>query len=66
MTIRELALNLIEHADETPSVIDLDRAAEIIGWLDPDTDLPADMTPAAFMDAWNDIIQKSAHDDLWS
>lgn len=59
MTIRELALNLIEHADETPSVINLARSAEIIGWLDPDTDLPTDLTPSAFMDAWNDIIRES-------
>lgn len=66
MTIRELALNLIEHADETPSEIDLDRAAEIIGWLDPDSGLPEDLTPSAFMDAWNDIIRESAHDDNWS
>ena len=56
MTIRELALNLIEHSDETPSAIDLSRAAELISWMDPDTDLPDDLTPEAFMDAWNDII----------
>ena len=65
MTIRELALNLIEHADDTPATIDLDRAAEIIGWLDPDSDLPEDLTPEAFMDAWNDIIENSPVEDLW-
>ena len=66
MTIRELALNLIEHADETPSEIDLARATEIIGWLDPNSGLPEDLTPEAFLDAWNDIIRESAHEDNWS
>ena len=56
MTIRELAKNLIEHADETPNTISLDRAAEIIGWLDPNSDLPEDLTPEAFMESFNDII----------
>ena len=53
MSIYELALNLIEHADETPEEIDLNRAAEIIGWLDPDSDLPEDLTPEAFMANWS-------------
>jgi hypothetical protein len=66
MTIRELAMNLIEHADETPSVIDLDRATEIIGWLDPDSDLPEDLTPEAFMEAFNDIIHECSYEDNWS
>ena len=60
MTIRELALNLIEHADESPvQKIDLDRAKEIIGWLDPDTDLPEDLNPKDFMDIFNDILAES-------
>ena len=60
MTIRELALNLIEHADESPvQKIDLSRATEIIGWLDPDTDLPEDLNPKDFMDIFNDIIDES-------
>lgn len=63
MTIRELALNLIEHAEETPSPIDLDRAAEIIGWLDPDTDLPEDLNAEDFMAAFNDILSESQEDD---
>ena len=66
MTIRELALNLIEHADETPSEIDLARAAELIGYLDPDADLPAGLEPEPFMAAWNDIIRSGAHDDNWT
>lgn len=65
MTIRDLALNLIQHADTAPEAIDLDRAAEIISWLDPDTDLPENLTPDAFMAAWNDIISNSQYDDLW-
>lgn len=66
MTISELALNLIEHADDTPKEIDLDRAAQLIDWLDPDSDLPEDLEPSAFMDAWNEIIRSSAHEDNWS
>lgn len=66
MTIHELALNLIEHADETPTEIDLDRAAELIDWLDPDSDLPADLTPEAFMTEWNDIIRNAPPENLWS
>lgn len=59
MTIRELAQNLIEHADETPvEKIDIARAAEIIGWLDKDSDLPEDLTPEAFMAAFNDILDE--------
>lgn len=60
MTIRELALNLIEHADESPvQRINLDRAKEIIGWLDPDTDLPEDLNPNDFMNIFNDILDES-------
>lgn len=66
MTIRELATNLIEHADEAPSVIDLDRAAQIIGWMDPAFGLPDDLTPEAFMAAWNEIVQEGAYEDNWS
>ena len=63
MTTRELAMNLIEHADETPTVIDLARAAELIGWLDPDSDLPEDLTPEAFAEAWNDIVLEGVDPD---
>lgn len=58
MTTYELALNWIEHADETPGIIDLETAAQYIGWMDPDTDLPEDLTPESFMEAWNEIINK--------
>lgn len=59
MTIRELATNLIEHADDTRDIveIDLDRAAEIVNWLDPDSGLPEDLTPESFMETWNDLIR---------
>lgn len=63
MTIRELALNLIEHADEELAEIDLDRATEIISWLDPDSNLPEDLTPEAFMEAFNEIIRESSGDE---
>lgn len=66
MTIRELALDLIEHGDDTPAEIDLARATEIIGWLDPAADLPGDLTPEAFMAAWNDIIHEGSYEDNWS
>jgi hypothetical protein len=66
MTVRDLALNLIEHADTTPEEIDVSRAAEIIGWLDPDSGLPEGLTPEALTDAWNDIVRTSAHEDNWS
>ena len=66
MTIRELATNLIEHADETPETIDLDRAAEIISWLDPNTDLPEDLTPESFMEVFNDLIRSGSYEDNWS
>ena len=56
MTIRDLAMNLIEHADTPQSVIDRDRAVEIIGMLDPAAGLPDDLTPENLADVWNDII----------
>lgn len=63
MTIYELALNLIEHAEERPTEIDMDRAKEIISWLDPDSDLPEDLAPEPFMEAFNEIIANSPSDD---
>ena len=56
MTINELAQNWIENADTTPTRISVERAAEYIGWMDQDTDLPEDLTPEAFAAAWNEII----------
>ena len=65
MTIHELALNLIEHANESPvEKINIARAAEIIGWLDPDTDLPEDLSPEAFMEAFNNILDEFPGGDL--
>ena len=59
MTIRELAQNIIDNADESPvQKIDLARAAEIIGWLDKDSGLPEDLTPEAFMVAFNGILDE--------
>jgi len=65
MTIRELATNLIEHADDTRDLveIDLDRAAQLVGWLDPESDLPEDLTPEAFMEVWNDLIRSGNYED---
>jgi len=67
MTTYELAQNLIDNdRDGTPTFIDLARATELIGWLDPDTGLPEDLTPESFMEAWNDIIRETPSvDDLW-
>jgi hypothetical protein len=57
MTIGELAMSWIENANTTPTEITVDDAAQFIGWMDRDTDLPKDLTPEAFADAWNDIIR---------
>jgi len=56
MTIKELAMNWIENADTTPGEITAEQAAEYISWMDPDTDLPEDLTPEAFAAAWNEVI----------
>lgn len=66
MTTRELALELIEHADEAPAVIDLARSAQIIGYLDPAAGIPSDLTPETFMAAWNEIVQEGSYEDNWS
>jgi hypothetical protein len=72
MTIRELALNLIEHADTTPEEITLDRASEILGWLDPDSDLPEGFSPTSlefcseFMDTWNSIVRETPPENIWT
>ena len=63
MTIRKLAINWMENADTTPSEIDLDTAADWVSWMDPDTDLPGDLTPETFMAAWNDIIHEGSYED---
>lgn len=57
MTIRELAQNWIENADTTPEEITTETAAEYIGWMDKDSDLPEGLTPEAFAEAWNNIIR---------
>jgi len=59
MTTYELAKHLIEHAEPIPDLINTARAAEIIGWMDPDTGLPEDLTPESFTAAWNSIIRNS-------
>jgi len=66
MTIRELALELIEHDETAPSIIDLDRADEIISHLNPAAGLPEDLAPDAFMAAWNQIVQEGSYEDNWS
>ena len=66
MTVRELAENLITHADTTPGEIDLETAKTYIGWMDPDSDLPEDLTPESFLEAWNDLIRSNTVEDLWN
>ena len=56
MTIKEIAMNWIENADTTPDIIDIEMAEQYISWMDPEQ-IPEDMTPEAFMNAWNDIIR---------
>lgn len=58
MTIKELAMNWIENADVSPvPEITAETAEQYISWMDSDTDLPDDLTPEAFADAWNSIIR---------
>lgn len=57
MTVRELAQNWIENADVSPvPEIDIETAKQYISWMDHDTELPEDLTPENFMNAWNDIV----------
>lgn len=65
MTIRELAANWIQHADEMPTEIDLDTARTYISWMDPESDLPEGLTPEAFMEAWNDLLHSDPPEDIW-
>lgn len=53
--IREIAKTWIDNADTTPEKIDIETAKQYVAWMDPET-TPAEMTPEAFMEAWNDII----------
>ena len=65
MTIRELAMNWIENADTaTPTFITVAQAADYVGWMDKDSDLPEGLTPETFAEAWNDIIVELHGDDM--
>lgn len=63
MTISELAMNWITN-DTTGEFynrqITLDEATAFIESMDPDIleDLTEDITPEAFMEAWNDIVEE--------
>jgi len=61
MTVSELAMNWIINdrtGDYCHRKITLDEATWSIEHMDPDTleDIEEDLTPEAFMEAWNDII----------
>ena len=56
MTTREFTRTLIEHSEEKPSTIDLDRAKQLVSLLDP-AQIPPDLTPETFMADWNDIVE---------
>ncbi len=60
MTTNELAINLIENADTGDlHFLTLEEAANIVGDLladDDNGDLPHDLTPEAFRDAFNDEL----------
>lgn len=63
MTVSELALNWIINdrtGDYCHQKITLDEATWSIEHMDPDAleDLEEDLTPKAFMEAWNDIIEE--------
>lgn len=63
MTISELAMNWIVN-DTTGEFcnrqITIDEATAFIENMDPDVleDLTEDITPEAFMEAWNDIVEE--------
>jgi hypothetical protein len=61
MTISELALNywINSSFDDSRRKMDVDLATWLIEHMDPDNieDIEGDLTPEAFMEAWNDIIE---------
>ena len=58
MTIRELAIYMIEHSDTMPvPEIDLETAEKYISWFDPDISVPEDLNATDFMNEWNDIVR---------
>jgi len=63
MTIKELALELILNdrtGDYCNRKITAEEATSFISWMDPDVleYLTEDITPEAFMEAWNDIVEE--------
>ena len=63
MTIKKLALELILNdrtGDYCNRKITAEEATNFISWMDPDVleDLTEDITPEAFMEAWNDIVEE--------
>lgn len=63
MNIKELAKNWIEN-DRTGNYqrkITLSEAETFIGYMDPDTDIPEDLTPDTFINAWNELIEEDCH-----
>lgn len=63
MTIKELALEWIQNdrtGDYCNRKITAEEATNFVNWMDPDVleTLTEDITPKAFMDAWNSIIEE--------
>lgn len=57
MTIKEVAENWILNADTSDlTPIDIKTARQYVSWMDPDQ-TPEDMTPEAFMNAYNSLVR---------
>lgn len=62
MAVKEIAKTWIDNADVCPvPKIDLKTSAQYVSWMDPDTDLPEELTPESFMAAWNDIVNNGVN-----
>lgn len=66
MTIEELAMELITHADEKPGIISLEEAKHIISMLDRNNPLPENLNPEEFQKEWNSIVLFDLPEDLWN
>lgn len=61
MTIKELALYIIEHDEKDPSCIDIEQAQHIIDMLDKnEASIPENLTAESFMTEWNSLVNAGA------
>lgn len=58
-TVYELAQNWLDNdrtGEYSQRKITLEEAAMFVGWMDPEDDLPEDLTPERFQECWNSMI----------